>query len=56
MNTSTNKGYEVKEYYKEIYGPELKPGFKGPKQSKDEYSDYRVIFADDLWDISAALM
>jgi len=44
---------EVKEYYKDIYGPEFKPGFKGRKQAKDKYGDYRIVFTDDVWDISA---
>ena len=44
---------EVKEYYKDIYGPGFKPSFKGRKQSKDKHGIYRVMFADDTWDISA---
>ncbi|MGC8888206.1 MAG: site-specific DNA-methyltransferase, partial [Verrucomicrobiia bacterium] len=44
---------EVKEYYKDVYGPEFKPGFKGRKQDKDKYGDYRIVYADDVWDISA---
>ncbi|MGQ9569798.1 MAG: DNA methyltransferase [bacterium] len=44
---------EVKDYYKDIYGPEFKPGFKGKKQAKDKYGDYRIVYADDVWDISS---
>jgi DNA modification methylase len=44
---------EIKEYYKDIYGPGFKPGFKGRKQDEDEYGVYRIVFADDTWDISA---
>jgi DNA modification methylase len=44
---------EIKEYYRDIYGPDFKPGFKGRKQTKDDYGDYRLVFSDDVWDISA---
>ncbi len=44
---------EIKEYYRDIYGPDFKPGFKGRKQAKDDYGDYRLVFSDDVWDISA---
>ncbi|MGQ9794567.1 MAG: DNA methyltransferase, partial [Anaerolineae bacterium] len=44
---------ENKEYYHVIYGPKFKPSFKGRKHSKDEYGEFRIVFLDDVWDISA---
>ena len=44
---------EIKEYYSQIYGPHFKPSFKGRKHNEDELGEYRMTFADDVWDISA---
>jgi DNA modification methylase len=44
---------EIKEYYKAVYGPDFEPSFKGRKHSSDEFGDYRVVFVDDVWDLSA---
>lgn len=43
---------EVKEYYKDVYGPKFKAGFEGRKSGKDDYGDYRIVYLDDVWDVS----
>lgn len=48
----TFKPVEIKEYYKEIYGENFKPSFRGRKQGEDGKGKYRLSLVDDVWDIS----
>jgi len=47
------KPQEKKEYYFCIYGPDFKPSFRGRKQGKDQFGEYRISQIDDVWDLSA---
>jgi len=52
-NDNYFKPLEEKEYYKDVYGPNFKPSFKGRKHGEDEKGEYRISRVDDVWDISA---
>ena len=43
----------VKEYYTQIYGPDVKLSMKGPNDFDDEYGDYKISQMDDVWNLSA---
>ncbi len=43
----------IKEYYVEIYGPDVKLSMKGPNDFDDKYGDYKVSQMDDVWNISS---
>ena len=42
---------EVKEYYKDIYGDDFKPGWGDRKGGEDKKGYYRYAYMDDVWDI-----
>jgi len=44
---------EVKEYYKDIYGRDLKPAWQDRRGGKDENGYYHFVYKDDVWDIPA---
>ncbi len=44
---------EVKEYYKDIYGPDFKPGWEDRKGGKDMQGYFHMVYMDDVWDIPA---
>ena len=43
----------IKEYYAQIYGPDMKLGMKGPNDFTDQYGDYKISQMDDVWNISS---
>ncbi len=43
----------IKEYYTQIYGPDMKLGMKGPNDFNDQYGDYKISQMDDVWNISS---
>lgn len=42
---------EIKEYYRDIYGNDFKPGWGDRKGGEDEKGYYRYAYMDDVWDI-----
>jgi len=44
---------EVKEYYRDIYGTDFKPGWKDRRGGTDSKGAYRYAFIDDVWNIPA---
>ncbi|MGB3479415.1 MAG: DNA methyltransferase [bacterium] len=52
-NKWTFNPIELKRYYVQDYGPGFKPGFKGRKHGKDEFGEFRIVYVDDVWDLSA---
>ncbi len=44
---------EVKEYYKDIYGPGFKPGWEDRKGGKDMRGYFHMVYMDDVWNIPA---
>lgn len=44
---------EVKEYYKDVYGPKFKPGWEDRKGGKDITGYFHMVYMDDVWDIPA---
>ena len=43
----------IKEYYTQIYGPDMKLSMKGPNDFSDKYGDYKISQMDDVWNISS---
>lgn len=43
----------IKEYYTQIYGPDMKLSMKGPNDFEDKYGDYKISQMDDVWNISS---
>lgn len=43
----------TKEYYSQIYGPDVTLGMKGPNDFTDKYGDYKISQMDDVWNISS---
>lgn len=52
-NTYKFKPLEVKEYYKDVYGKDMKPGWKDRKGGKDKNGYFHYIYQDDVWNIPA---
>ena len=44
---------EVKEYYKNVYGKDIKPSWKDRKGGKDQGGYFHYVYQDDVWDIPA---
>lgn len=43
----------IKEYYTQIYGPDMKLSMKGPNDFDDKYGTYKISQMDDVWNISS---
>lgn len=43
----------IKEYYAQIYGPDMKLSMKGPNDFNDKFGDYKISQMDDVWNISS---
>ena len=43
----------IKEYYSQIYGPDIKLSMKGPNDFTDKFGDYKISQMDDVWNISS---
>ena len=43
----------IKEYYTQIYGPDMKLSMKGPNDFDDKYNTYKISQMDDVWNISS---